>query len=87
MMKRTQLYIQKDLHELLSCFAEIRGWSLSQTVRTAIEEFVEKPKVKKVIQKKIKKAKKEHPFMEMAGIITSGDPNLSKNIDEIYDED
>jgi len=86
MMKRTQLYIQEDLHEILSLFAKAHGWSLSQAVRKALAEFVEKPKVKKTI-KKTKEAKKAHPLISMAGIITSGDPNLSKNIDEIYDED
>lgn len=85
MMKRTQLYIQEELHEALSLFAQLQGWSLSRAVRQALKEFVEKPKVKKVVRKK--KTEKKNPFMDMAGRIASGDPNMSKNIDEIYDED
>ena len=87
MMKRTQLYIQKDLHQTLSLFAQSRGWTLSKAVRMALEEFVEKPKVKKIVKKRKIKLKKKNPFADMVGIVESGDPNLSKNIDEIYDED
>lgn len=83
MMKRTQLYIQEELHEILSLFAKAHGWSLSQAVRNALEEFVEKPKVKKTIKKE---AKKENPLKEMAGIIKAG-PDLASGVDEIYDKD
>ena len=86
MMKRTQLYIQEELHKALARYASVRGWSISQAVRKAIEEFVEKPKVKKVIRKETKKIKKEHPLMDMAGIIKGG-PDLASGVDEIYDED
>lgn len=85
MMKRTQLYIQEELHEALNHFARVYGWSLSKTVRKALEEFVKKPKVKKVIKKEVKKAKKKHPFADMIGIIKGG-PDLAGGVDEIYDE-
>lgn len=84
-MKRTQLYIQEELHEILSLFAKARGWSLSRAVRKAIEEFVEKPKVKRIAKKEIKKIKRENPLMNMAGIIKAG-PDLASGVDEIYDE-
>ena len=87
MMKRTQLYIQEELHEILSRFALANGWTLSQAFRKAIEEFVEKPKVKRIIKTKAKKTERKNPLADMVGVIRSGDPNMSKNIDEIYDED
>lgn len=87
MMKRTQLYLEEKSHYLLVLWAKSRGWSLSQTIRKALEEFTEKPEIKKFARKAIKSGVPKIPFADMAGIISSGDPNLSKNIDEIYDED
>lgn len=87
MMKRTQLYIQEEVHQTIALFAKGRGWSISEVIRKALKEFTEKPEIKKITGKTAKAKKSEFPFADMSGIITSGEPNLSKNIDEIYDED
>lgn len=86
MMKRTQLYIQEELHEILSRFALANGWTLSQAFRKAVEEFVEKPKVKKVIKAKARETERENPLADMVGVIKGG-PGLASGVDEIYDED
>lgn len=87
MMKRTQLYIEEEIHQMISLFAKTRGWSLSQAVREALKEYAEKPPVKKVIKQSCKANAIKHSFSDMAGIISSGDPNMSKNINDIYSED
>ena len=71
MMRRTQLYFDQETHDLLTRLAAARGWTLSQVVRKAVGNYVEKP---------------TNLLLKMSGIFKSNDPQMSTNIDEIYDE-
>ncbi len=85
-MKRTQLYLEEEIHQVITLFAKSRGWSLSRAVREALKEYTEKLPIKKAIKQSYKTNAAKHSFSDMAGIITSGDPNMSKNINDIYNE-
>lgn len=46
-----------------------------------------KKRIRPKSQKEKPKKKHKNPLADMAGILSSGIPDLSKNVDEIYDED
>ena len=77
-MVRTQLYLSKDVYDLLKKKAKAKGMTFAGFVRIYLERevFDEGAKEKALYQ--------AYPFLKCAGMI-KGFPSDSKKVDEIYD--
>ena len=89
-MKRLQIYYPEDLLSDLRLYAKNNGIPLAEALRRASLEFAHKPNVKKLItnlkKQSQKKMEKNHPVMNLYGILKGGLTDASRTIDEIYNE-
>ena len=89
-MKRLQIYYPEDLLSDLRLYAKNHGIPLAQTLRQASLEFAHKPNVKRLITNLKKQSQKNlgknHPVMNLSGILKGGPTDASRTINEIYNE-
>lgn len=87
-MRRTQLYLPEEYHQLLTHLAQNRGETLSEEVRRAITEYLTKREIKKMAEEIEKKKKPKETskgqFADMIGVFT-GPKDSASSVDEIYD--
>ena len=72
MSKPLQVYLEDDDLERLEAFANERGWTKSQAIRTAIRALTRRPAT--------------DPLLELSGDIDGLPPDLSREFDRYLNE-
>ena len=72
MQKPLQVYLDEDDLTRLEAFARARGWTKSQTVRTAIRALTRRPA--------------EDPVLDLSGDVDGLPPDLSENFNRYLTE-
>jgi hypothetical protein len=68
-MIRTQISLPEDEYRLAKQQASAQGISIAEFVRRAVRQALP--------------VKREKPWMRYAGLVESGDPHSSRNVDEV----
>ena len=71
----------------LRLYAQEKGISVAAAIRLAVEEFKEKPTVKRTLRQKSRTKKSEDSLLDLIGCIKGLPADTSQNIDEIYEID
>lgn len=72
MQKPLQVYLDEDDLARLEAFARARGWTKSQTIRTAIRALTRRPA--------------EDPVLDLSGDVDGLPPDLSENFNRYLNE-
>lgn len=84
---RMQAYQDPQAIADLRLYAQEKGISVAAAIRQAVEEFKEKPAIKRTLKKKSRTKKSKPSLLDLIGCIKGLPADTSQNIDEIYEID
>lgn len=82
---RMQTYQDPEAIADLRLYAREKGISVAAAVRQAVEEFKEKPAIKRTLRMKSRTKKSKASLLDLIGCINGLPADTSQNIDEIYE--
>jgi hypothetical protein len=84
---RMQTYQDPDAIADLRLYAQEKGISVAAAIRQAVEEFKEKPSVKRTLRLKTRPKKDKFSLLDAIGCIKGAPADMASNVDEIYQID
>lgn len=88
---RMQTYQDPVAIANLRAYAKTMGISVAEAIRRAVDEFQKKPAVRSTLRRVEKPVRQRNnrneDLLKYVGFIKGTSPDLSQNIDEIYDSD
>lgn len=84
---RMQTYQDPQAIADLRLYAQETGISVAAAIRQAVEEFKEKPAIKRISKAKPRTKKGEFSLLDAIGCIKGAPADMASNIDEIYQID
>ena len=84
---RMQTYQDPDAIANLRLYAQEKGISVAAAIRQAVEEFKEKPSVKRTLRLKTRPKKDKFSLLDAIGCIKGAPADMASNVDEIYQID
>ena len=76
----------KDIASL-RLYAREKGISVAAAIRQAVEEFKEKPAIKRTLKQKSRTKKAKPSLLDFIGCIKGAPADMASNVDEIYQID
>ena len=84
---RMQTYQDPRAIADLRLYAQEKGISVAAAIRLAVEEFKEKPTVKRTLRQKSRTKKSKPSLLDLIGCIKGAPADMASNVDEIYQID
>jgi hypothetical protein len=85
-MKFIRIQTYQDPEDIadLRLYAQEKGISVAAAIRQAVEEFKEKPTVKRTLRQKFRTRKTKNSLLDLIGCIKGAPADMASNVDEIY---